>query len=519
MKALKKILAFTLLALMLFSLCATASADGETGTITIKNTYKEARYTVYKILDAKVSEDGQGVVYYVSRVESIKFLNSPFDVGEEIGPNLFAVTSTANAETIAAWIKDNLSQFSAVAAGEGTGGDLVIEGLAPGYYYITSQVGTVVTIDTLKNSNVVVYEKNAPITVSKTANDSYSIGDTITFTATFDNLPNYLTEGSKSYPVMKYEIKDTLPDYLSDVTVTSIKINDVAYKVDNKVPQFDSNKKITIPWAEKEEHANADPTYTFYYPVPSKIEVVYTAKLTSDVRVNEDNTNRITLTPYVDKGDGNVGGDPWDETFTTVKKLTTYAAALKKVDAETNEPLAGAQFTIKGLRAEKKTDTFTVNNEEKTIVYYNVLSYDPTSTEDGTVLDTNDDGMLYIVGLGADVELTVTEFKAPEGYKVTQIDQKLTPQVLNEEVITETTTRYYDEDGNLLREETSTTSESVTNNLSVLNANAFVVTNAKGAELPETGGMGTAAYYALGALLLAGAIALALTKRRSHNAA
>ena len=500
MKTMKRLLAFTLLALMLVSLSVAAWAD-DTYSITIRNSYKDKTYSVYKILNAEAAESGDGVSYYVTAGTAKGALaseKSPFAVAETADANgryYVTLKEGKTASNISTWIKDNIRSFSpAVKTATGTGKTLTIDGLTPGYYYITSGQGSIVTIDTA-TKNVEVIDKNpTEIIVTKEADkESYSIGDTITFTATFTGLRNYELSGNTSYPVVKYEIKDTLPEYLTDVTVTSIKVNNTAITTKQFV-----NKKIDIEWATKSGDG-----YNFKYEAPATIELVYTAKLTSTVNIDTANTNKISIQPWVDKGNGNPP-EPWNDPYTASKEIRTYAAAIKKVD-EAGNPLTGAQFTIQGLVVEGANGIYTVK------------SYDPRSTTESAVLDTDENGMLYIVGLGSDVELTVTEYKAPDGYNSVAITEKLKPQLLTVELYTESGVRYYDADGNLVKEESSSTSrKDVDKNLSELDAKAFTIINQKGVQLPSTGGEGVILFYAIGTLLIAAAAMMIVSKRR-HN--
>ena len=128
------------------------------------------------------------------------------------------------------------------------------------------------------------------------------------------------------------------------------------------------------------------------------------------------------------------------------------------------------------------------------------------------------DGKVYIIGLAADVTLTGTETVAPDGYNKLTETFEVPAQVLEKEVITTTGTRYYDADGNLVAEESSTTtSKEVTKNLSDLDATGVEVVNNAGAELPSTGGIGTTIFYIIGAILVIG-IGVVLVTRRRMNA-
>ena len=289
-----------------------------------------------------------------------------------------------------------------------------------------------------------------------------------------------------------------MPEFLSGVKVTSITIDGNEYKVNDAVPQFE-DKKITIPWA-----TGSAGNYTSLYKQGAKIVMEYEAVLTSVTNINKDDINEVSILPYVDRGNDNP--EPWEKPWTDQAKIITYAAAIKKVDEKGNA-LAGATFTIKGLVVEAVTG-------EKGV--YKVVSYNPAeNAAESAELSTDENGKLYIVGLAEDVNLTVTEFKAPNGYNKLTESVELTPQVLSEEIFETSGTKYYDAYGNLVKEEaSSTTSKTVEKNLSDLDENALEIVNNKGTLLPSTGGIGTTIFYIVGAVLVIGAGVILVAKKR-----
>ena len=304
-----------------------------------------------------------------------------------------------------------------------------------------------------------------------------------------------MDKNGESTKIYEYVITDTLPNFLSNVTVTSIKVVKGENTTNLDVQQFALNeetgrKEITIPWVD--ENGNS------LYANNSQLIITYTAKLTAIVNVNGENTNTIEIIPH-DKN-----GQPWDKQWKDSEKITTYAAALKKVD-ENGYPLAGAVFTVKGLAVEKTSDGV-----------YTVVSYDPNSTTESAEMATDANGKLYIVGLKEGVELVVTEAKSPDGYNLLNGTVTLTPQKLKEVVQKSNGWAKYDEDGNLVEFYQSETEKTtvVERNLEDLDAEALVVENNKGTQLPSTGGIGTTIFYVVGGVLVLAAIILLVTKKR-----
>lgn len=494
----KRIIPVLLVLVMIMTMTATAFAAGETGTITVQNAAKGETYSIYKIFDATISEaqtDGES--------DSIAYLftgNLPASLSgvfEKIGDTDYVqkkegATDAAIFAALAAYIDEE--GIAPSQSKEAQGGALEFTNVPYGYYYVTSSLGSTATV-TSNNPDAVIYDKNTsePSATKEVDKASYSIGDTVKYTAEFET-SNYLGEGENSKQVVEYVISDTLPEFISDVTVTKITINETEVALQ----QFDANGEITIPWATK----NDDNTYTNLYDQGAVIVVEYEGKLTSTVNVGTANTNTIEIKPYVDNGSG--GKEPWEDSWKDTAEVKTYAAAIKKTDG--TNPLPGAQFTIKGLVVEKISDGV-----------YRVVSFDPSSNTESAVMDTDADGKLYIVGLASDASLTVTEYKAPEGYNKLNGTKTLSPQVVSTEIITENGTRYYDADGNLLREETSSsTSKTVERNLDELDEAALEIVNNKGTLLPETGGIGTTIFYVMGTILIMGSGIFMFVRRRMN---
>jgi len=91
----------------------------------------------------------------------------------------------------------------------------------------------------------------------------------------------------------------------------------------------------------------------------------------------------------------------------------------------------------------------------------------------------------------------------------------LTPQQTGSEIWSSAGTRYYDENDNLVAEESSSDhSTTVTKTITELDADAIEVVNNAGTELPDTGGMGTTIFYVIGGLLVLAAAIILITRRR-----
>ena len=507
MKQMKKIASILLiLTVVLTMTVGTAFAQtvdskkGGSASITIDNASKGETYKVVKLFDASVTGKADGSIVYTGTIPAS--LTAYF---EEVNGYIQAKEAAKAADGLSAdavaamkaWAEGQTADASA----EANGSDLVFTNLPYGYYVITTSQGAAITVSST-NPTATVYDKNSTepgVTKSVDDADVY-IGQTVTYTTTATT-SNYLGKGKDSEIVTQYVIEDTLPAFLSDVTVTSITIDGADYKVDGAVPQFDTvtghtNKAIVIPWATK----NADGKYANNYDNGAEIVITYTATVTDKADVDgAGNKNEVILTPYTTPND-TTPPEPWDKQWKDDEIIMTYAAALKKVD-ENSAPLAGAKFAANGL-----TVTGSKGN-------YTVTAYDSTSTAQGTEMETDDNGHLVIKGLPSDVALTVTETVAPAGYNILNAPVSLRPTVINEIVSVTSTKIYYDADGNVTSEVTET-SKTVIDYNAALKTAAVQIVNNKGLELPSTGGIGTTIFYVLGAVLVIGAGVLLVTRRR-----
>lgn len=507
------VLAVVIPALPSFAATQTVAANGGSATITVNNPAKGETYTLYKLFDATVNN---GNIAYQSTDALPAGLTDFFtiDTANNVIPADSIAVKDNDGKIIGTNMTDDLKAALDVWAAsarktvdaESNGREaLMFTNLPYGYYVITTthtpdgvDAKAAITV-TSTTPNASVYDKNSNVpTVNKMVQkESYSIGDTVEYTATFTTT-NYLDEGADSKQVVEFVIEDTIPAFLSDVTVTKITIGGAEYKVDGNVPQFDANNSITIPWATKDE--TTDPaTFTSIYTQGSVIVVNYNGILNSTTNIGIADTNTVTLNANVD--DDNGDKQPWTETWSSSAEIFTYAAAIKKTDGA--NALAGAEFTIKGLVVTGANGVYTV------------VSYDPTGDAQSDTLITDADGKLYILGLASDVSLVVTETKAPDGFNKLTDTKTLTPQVTSKEIITESGTRYYDADGNLVSATvTGGSSKEVVKNLNDLDAGGLEIVNNKGTELPATGGSGTTILMIIGLAAVLGSGVFLVTNKR-----
>lgn len=497
MKHARKLTSLLLALVMVFALAVTAFAQDETvtggtGSITISNAAKGETYTIYKLFDATVSEDGKSIAYTGTIPDS---LNAYFTA--DANGYISATEKAKDGENMSEGLKTALKTWTADATASATaksdGSALTFKELAYGYYVVTTTQGDqVISVDsTMPRVTIVDKNSSTPKDLTKAASsEDVSIGDTVTYTVSFKT-SNYYGAGADAKEIVSYTIEDTLPEFLSSVNVTSIIVdNDGKDTTTNDrttvTAQF-TNKKIVIDWYDEAENK-------FLYNNGATVTITYTAVVTDNAAIDgAGNANKVTVT-WTTK-DGNVPGPGKLEKEETI---FTYAIALKKVDN-------------KGKALDKAVFEFPFY-VKSTADANGAYIYAGTTAGEGLTnqIATPADGVIIVKGVKSG-SYEIKEVTAPAGYN------KLTAPVTVEAVKTggtsTHTTVYLDENGNVTNETTAKVTE-VKVDIDAIAAKPVVVVNQAGTELPSTGGMGTTIFYVLGAVLVVGAGVLLVTKKR-----
>lgn len=498
MKHARKLTSLLLALVMVFALAVTAFAqdvagtDG-TGSITISNAAKGETYTIYKLFNATVheDEDGNSIAYTGTVPES---LNTYFTADEN--GYISATPAAKQGENMSDGLKTALKAWTKTAtetaSAESDGSALNFNGLAYGYYVVTTTQGnSVISVDSTM-PRVTIFDKNSskPTELSKTASEhNVSIGDTVTYTVRFKT-SNYDGAGTDAKKIVSYTIEDTLPEFLSNVTVTSIIVDNDGDSTTTKdqadvTAQF-ADKKIVIDWYDE---ANSK----FLHDNGATVTITYTAVVTDKATIDgAGNTNKVAVT-WTTEGDE----PPVPVPLKKEETIFTYAIALKKV-SDKGKNLPGAVFEF----------PFYVQTTPDANGAY---IYAGTTPGEGLTnqITTPDSGVIVVKGVKSGT-YEIKEVTAPAGYN------KLTAPVTVEAVKTGSTsthtTVYLDKDGNVVDETAKVTEVKV--DIDNIAATAVVVVNKAGTELPSTGGMGTTIFYVLGAVLVVGAGVLLVTKKR-----
>jgi len=514
----KKFLALALAFIMVFALATTAFAqtatpatsDTDGASITISNASKGETYSVYKLFDADIQGGVDGPIYYYTTAIPAELSTYFTGNNDNTSDPALIVNITATdaakaadgsaSEALRTALEAWVGTADAIATAKSDGTTLTFSGLPYGYYVITTTQGKqTITVDST-NPNASIVDKNTTVISTPVKSDDVDdngafFGDTVTYTVEFTTANYYTPEtaDAKAEQVVSYTITDTLPGFLSNVNVTSIKIDetptDDTDEAIDVTEQFDDNGKITIDWVKTE----SDNSKTSLYKNGAKVIITYTATVNSSATIaGNGNTNNVTLT--------------WDTTVNTgygeLKNSTvfsTYAIALKKINDE-GQPLAGATFQFP-FYVEAKDATVT---DDGVYIYAGITPGEGLTNE----ITTSASGEIVIKGVAAG-NYTVKETNAPDGYNKLVGDITVPAEKMS---TTETTvTKYLNADGKVVDEVTET---AITYTNKDLAASVTFVVNKAGVELPSTGGMGTTVFYVIGAVLMLGAVVVLVSRKR-----
>lgn len=511
MKKLRKVLALVLAMVMVLGMStmvfAQTAGSGTDATITVNNASKGTTYTIYKLFGAKVSTattDGESnSISYTGRIPDsltnyFEYVNGTDDAnGIKAKPAAFKTGSTTElSDAATAALKTWAGTATPYTPAVTSNGEALTFNVDYGFYVVTTSQGNqAITVDST-HPNATIYDKNTTTPVideknGKVVNDAMvAIGDTVEYTVTFTTA-NYAGAGADAKQITKYTIEDTLPDFLSNVTITSLTIGGTekvysATELQTATTTFTADKKIDIDWVNGT---------TSLYSNGAQVVIKYTATVTDKVAVAGEaaaSKNEVTLKYTTSDGTTEVGHSD--------SEISTYAAQINKVDASGNA-LAGATFSIAGLQLSGSAGNYTVTG----------------ATAQGgtdTVMACDANGKLVIRGLD-NIDYTVKEEAAPSGYNKLEGTFILNPVVESTTVTYETYTI-----ANGVKTVTGTETKTIAANgetfANVLNAAAVPVVNQTGAELPSTGGIGTTIFYIIGAILVIGAGVVLVTRRRMN---
>lgn len=557
MKKLSKIFALALAVLMLFALTATAFAADEPaadGSITISNATVDETYNIYKIFD--LTFDGDNVAYTYTKTgetdnvfAALTATGSPFILTKGI-EDCYNVTLAEgkSAADVSKWIKENLIDtklISATDSEKATSETVTFSGLEYGYYYITSTLGAVATIDSTLKDVTVIDKNQIPswdnedggddddptpgkvivVDGKKVTENTVNVGDVVDFDIGI-NAVNYIGAAEVTFYYVSDEIEDTF-EYVTDEDgnlIVTVTVGDKTLTTDDYTLTMGEDGKsfeICIDWAE----INADGELAPIYDANTVIHVTYQAILTEEANIaapgnintanftyktwpaDPDNPPEIPDDPEdPDHPDNPDDPEPYDDENEKTTTTYTFALGFTKIDGATKEGIGGASFSIKDASG----NTVYAKATDVPGVYMFCASDDEDALD---IFATDGNGVLVIEGV-KEGTYEVTEEAAPAGYNMLTAPVSVEAVLEKVDTYTVTYTTYYDAQGNIV-DEAVTGGKTLTTEYPV-NAVELVIENNAGTELPATGGIGTYIFYIGGAVLLLGAAILLVVKKRMN---
>ncbi|MBQ5885455.1 MAG: SpaH/EbpB family LPXTG-anchored major pilin [Clostridia bacterium] len=567
MKAIKKILAILVVLCVVFSCGALAAIAAEpTGSITIQNpgnsnaTVAGKTFKVYKIFDATTSgnntsyswyKDGGNIPFYDffygangivgQNVENGNVQGAVQYLAEKnSGGNNFELSQVA--EKLHDYIVEkNIAYVEKITASD-TATSVTVSDLSYGYYLVyddtdlsgdgTSAVRSAVMLSNVNKDAVITLKANRPQILKqiKKHNEEYgkgtsvSIGDTVTFKIT-TVVPSHTL-----YTDYTYYVEDVMHDGLV-LDVDSIKVykNDIELEGDFTLTTTGLSEGVDFK-VDFTALMNDDDKYE----IGDELVIIYDAKVTNAIQAQKANQNTAKLTysndPTVPTSTGSVSD---------VANVYSYQFVFTKFAEDThgvltNVRLAGAEFklfrVVEGQEDQLITFTTIEKNHESIEEGGQATTYTQYVVAEGNTgsidtLTTHNEGKATIslghLNMGGhlgDVSIfglaegtyKLVETKAPDGYVIADkpFEIKIEDQIGElGSVGTLTVTGQYDgEIGNIVN--TNGIAESI---LTVW----AEITNRPGSALPETGGIGTTLFTVLGVILMAGAVAFFISRKRN----
>lgn len=238
----KKIISILMVLTMVFSLGITVFAATDDGTITITNATSGQTYKVYKIFDAKPTEDGTGIAYTIDPQKDAELFKAMF--GEDGKANNAYFTYTKASDSVSKLKTANdaevIAYLTKLVLGDGTneginvdvvreetasGTNVVFRNLPYGYYLITSSLGAVVTLDSSAPTATVIDKNQKP----GHGFDKQVVTGEVEDVLNPDNAGAYVFSDSNTANIgdlVTYKISFDATNYDGDEQVTYYQVND-----------------------------------------------------------------------------------------------------------------------------------------------------------------------------------------------------------------------------------------------------------------------------------------------------
>ena len=520
MKKIKRMMAIAIAIILTlgvsnFVFAADPSTPTTEASITIKSTATTGTdttaYEAYEILKASIGTGGAVSYYLPASATTLKtaldavaitkngssvdvFTFTPSTDGSRFNATVNSVIDSDDGEALAnALNTDAIKNASNTelhtkysfaqtqAGGSATSGEV-----DPGYYLVTSSLGTKLVLQTL--SNVAINTKNEYITDTKTASLTHmNVGDKVTYTITI-----HVPSTAQVNDVIT--VHDTLDAHLAILNSSeAIAANEEAYHITASYNNGTNDVSVTLSDGTKK--ANTETFAKSFTVVDGMINkdvvLTYKAELLSTAANDEG---------YVNESFAN---DDSFETIPSKVRVWTFDFNLDKTFAGVAAADAGNFSATFQLR--------TTANDAATAISFNSVTggYKKVDSDDqggSTSITVTGGDAINLCGLNAGVYYLV-ETATADGYNL------LTDPI--EVKITDTTPTTAVTDTSITPSHTVEYKLTPTaNDYTSASDKTVPVENNKGAVLPSTGGSGTTMIYIIGVILLAGAGILLVTRRR-----
>lgn len=459
-----------LLALAMTLALAVPAFAADTGSITITNPQGDRTYTAYKIFD--VTYSGDHYSYTISDTDAAFTTVKAYADVTANGLTLTPVGKTGkynvstgdsfSAASFAQYLKTNAGSLGTGTAFTQVGNTMKASGLTPGYYFVSGTSGTVCELATAKD--IQIRDKNEAPQIEKSVDDgdrTVEIGQKLTYTIT-GKVPS-----TKGYTEYTYEVTDTMSEGLTfnkDVKVT--------------IGGEDVTADATITKSENGFVASIN-MMNYQKQIDAPVVITYTATVNDKAIQRNEETNTATLKYSNNPADKN----SFEKSSVEVEVFSFNIVINKYAAGSESTKLGGAKFVLKN--AEGKYYKYDATTKAVTWV-------DDKSA--ATEVITDDNGAARFDGLQAGTYY-LEETAAPAGYN----------QLIKDITI-------------VLKEDGSATIDDAASTPEADRSLTAGVANSTGTMLPETGGIGTVIFVALGALaVICAGVFLVTNKRMSKE--
>lgn len=543
----KKLFAMILAVVLVLSMSTVAFAAPTDGQIEITNATVGKTYSAYKIFDATYHTEGdKQIASYTIKdtypLFSVMFPtvngvlttdNGTFSIAKTSESGVYTVTTDngVSATAIAEYLKNYEAQMGTPATTAIATTDTVTLNVgATGYYYVSTNNGTTVTLTNVDPSATIIDKNQQPSGVNKyvknTDDTEWGKSNVVEFGQKYEykigitNAPSY----SGTEKVTYYELRDTYGVGVEpDLEKIEVKVGDTVLTKGYYVAKDGTAKALTswesydaddINEAQFIVKETGDNSFSVFIPcmtgytvavdgtlTPGSTGTIYganisitatypaillkeTAKVTESVSVE----NKNTVSGYFN-GTSHIGDDS--------VQTYTYGHSIDKIDGVTKANLAGVKFKLYA-----DADCNTGIKLSAVAGVPGVYARDEKNGEAGLELVTNKDGRILILGLD-DRAYYVQETATLDGYNLlsSPVELKANTDKMNDVDI-------YTKNAEVVE---AGTEGAITNTYDV---QTHKVENNTGSIFPETGAMGTIIFTAIGSLLAIAAVVFMITRKK-----